>query len=273
MGMFKEFNECQEILTEGMFNKYSTSASGKILNSEKFTAQKPTPRPVLTREGIKLFLKENNIYYIDKDLDEFIELAKFEDSEYGKDEIGEIEFYHNIHAHYVYTDDHNTHIINSICTLNNTEQCMESRRAALKRCVDRVVSTVEVAERLNIQVLVDAEQSYIQRTLDSLTRQLQTKHHKDKKAFILNGYQSYLKSSPEHVRLEIERCKRAGLGFGIKLVRGAYMGEERRLAQEFNYESPIWDTIEDTHKCYNQNLQNIIQNIDKEKGNFYLEIN
>jgi len=40
----------------------------------------------------------------------------------------------------------------------------------------------------------------------------------------------------------------------VKLIRGAYMNEERRLANENKYESPIWESIEDTHKCYNDNM-------------------
>lgn len=42
------------------------------------------------------------------------------------------------------------------------------------------------------------------------------------------------------------------------------MVEERELAQEGGYESPIWDTIEKTHECYNQSLSNIIENIDED---------
>lgn len=39
------------------------------------------------------------------------------------------------------------------------------------------------------------------------------------------------------------------------------MNEERRLAKEGNYESPICETIEDTHKTYNENLKLIIENL------------
>ena len=39
------------------------------------------------------------------------------------------------------------------------------------------------------------------------------------------------------------------------------MNEEREVAQKGNYESPVWDTIEDTHKCYNQNMELIIKNM------------
>ena len=39
------------------------------------------------------------------------------------------------------------------------------------------------------------------------------------------------------------------------------MVEERDLAKRMNYESPVWDTIEETHKCYNEQLMKIIENL------------
>ena len=39
------------------------------------------------------------------------------------------------------------------------------------------------------------------------------------------------------------------------------MVEERELAQQMNYESPIWETIEETHKCYNDQVTKIIENL------------
>lgn len=65
----------------------------------------------------------------------------------------------------------------------------------------------------------------------------------------------------KQVPLEIEASKRLGFNLGVKLIRGAYMNEERRLAQEGGYESPVHDTIEDTHSCYNTNLKLLAENI------------
>jgi proline dehydrogenase len=42
------------------------------------------------------------------------------------------------------------------------------------------------------------------------------------------------------------------------------MNEERGLAQQGNYESPVWDTIEETHKCYNKNMEHLITNMTKD---------
>lgn len=39
------------------------------------------------------------------------------------------------------------------------------------------------------------------------------------------------------------------------------MNEERQLAAKQGKESPIHDSIEETHRCYNENLDLIIQNL------------
>eukprot|EP00344_Euplotes_crassus_P007948 CAMPEP_0196995378 /NCGR_PEP_ID=MMETSP1380-20130617/1503_1 /TAXON_ID=5936 /ORGANISM="Euplotes crassus, Strain CT5" /LENGTH=473 /DNA_ID=CAMNT_0042411035 /DNA_START=106 /DNA_END=1527 /DNA_ORIENTATION=+ len=261
MDMFIHFNKSQTLLLDGLFNKYSITEHQDV-QELLFDAENPSPRPILTRDGIKSFLAEHNIDYTEQELDEFIELAKFEDSEFGKDKIGQIEFYHNIHSHYVFSEDHNTSLLRKICNSAYGGSEDKEKREAMKRCVDRTVKILEVADRLNVIVNVDAEQTYIQKTLDSLTRQMQTKFHRDREAFIMNGYQSYLKATPEHIKLEIERCRRADIAFGLKIVRGAYMNEERRLASKKNYESPIWETIEDTHESYNLNIKNCMNNLD-----------
>jgi proline dehydrogenase len=71
---------------------------------------------------------------------------------------------------------------------------------------------------------------------------------------IMNGYQCYLKRMAKVIPDEIELSKKMGFNLGIKLIRGAYMTEERELAAKAGKESPIWDTLEDTHKCYNTNV-------------------
>ena len=48
----------------------------------------------------------------------------------------------------------------------------------------------------------------------------------------MNGYQCYLKRMPRVVFQEVECSKALGYNLGIKLIRGAYMTEERDLAKE-----------------------------------------
>ena len=61
--------------------------------------------------------------------------------------------------------------------------------------------------------------------------------------------------------MEVSASKAFGFNLGIKLIRGAYMNEERQIAAEKGIESPVWENIEDTHACYNASMEYIIRNI------------
>jgi hypothetical protein len=41
------------------------------------------------------------------------------------------------------------------------------------------------------------------------------------------------------------------------------MLEERALAAEQGVESPVWDALDDTHKCYNDSMTHIIDNLEE----------
>ncbi len=50
----------------------------------------------------------------------------------------------------------------------------------------------------------------------------------------------------------------AGFSYGVKLVRGAYLSQEREKAAEEGYPDPIWPNKEATHACYNSLLEQLI---------------
>ena len=50
----------------------------------------------------------------------------------------------------------------------------------------------------------------------------------------------------------MQRAAEEGWKFGAKTVRGAYMVVERGRAAERGYESPIWDSLQETHDNYNR---------------------
>jgi len=59
---------------------------------------------------------------------------------------------------------------------------------------------------------------------------------------------------------EIQLAKRRNLIFGAKLVRGAYIVEETRLAKENGYENPIVDCFDKTTDNYLKSYEAIISN-------------
>lgn len=249
MDMFKIYDKVQTALLTDLFSN----------NAEKHSDGKL----VLKRDAARQFFKNSNIEFTEAELDEFFELAKFSNSKYDSNTIGEIEFFENVHAFYV---DESKPEASLIRKLSISIGLKRNTRLALRRFSERVIEIVEKAAKNNTKLFVDAEQTYIQKALDSYTRQIQTIYHKNNMAFILNGYQSYLKATPYNVRREVERCRALDIGIGIKLIRGAYMEEERRLAKEYLYESPVWDNIEDTHLSYDGNMEHILTHMDPSRG-------
>ncbi len=55
--------------------------------------------------------------------------------------------------------------------------------------------------------------------------------------------------------------------FAAKLVRGAYMEQERRLAQENGYEDPINPNFEATSQMYHTCLDEVLKSTVKRKPN------
>lgn len=58
---------------------------------------------------------------------------------------------------------------------------------------------------------------------------------------IMNGYQCYLKRMEKVIPMEVRASKDFDFNLGVKLIRGAYMMEERSLASEQSKDSPVWD--------------------------------
>lgn len=85
----------------------------------------------------------------------------------------------------------------------------------------------------------------------------------------MNGFQAYRTRTHHLIQDEIKRCRMLGINLGIKLVRGAYMNEERQIAEEKGYKSPIWSSIEETHKCYNDCMRSIFDDL-RENDRFFI---
>ena len=89
-----------------------------------------------------------------------------------------------------------------------------------------------------------------------------TQHlNRGEKHTIMNGYQNYLKRMSQVIPDELAASKALGFNIGIKMVRGAYMTEERHLAMQEGRESPIWESLEQTHECYNTNLSACLEHL------------
>src|SRR3546814_567377 len=105
----------------------------------------------------------------------------------------------------------------------------------LRARVDRIFGE---SFRYGIPVLIDAEESWIQDTIDSLALEMMEKYNREK-AIVYNTYQLYRTDRLERLKAHTEKAASQGFCLGVKLVRGAYMEKERDRAEELNKPSPI----------------------------------
>ncbi|XP_010735142.3 proline dehydrogenase 1, mitochondrial [Larimichthys crocea] len=130
----------------------------------------------------------------------------------------------------------------------------------MKRMLQRMDVLVKHAIENGVRLMVDAEQTYFQPAISRLTLEMQRIYNREKPV-IFNTYQCYLKEAYDNVTMDVELSRREGWSFAAKLVRGAYMYQERERANEIGYEDPINPDYESTNIMYHRCLDYVLDEI------------
>jgi len=128
----------------------------------------------------------------------------------------------------------------------------------IKKRFDRIFNH---AKKNNIPVLVDAEESWIQTSVDNLLLDFMKKYNKTN-PIIYNTLQAYRWDRYDYLVKLHEKAKKENFIICIKLVRGAYMEKERAHANDKGYKSPICETKRQTDKNFDNCLTFMIDNLD-----------
>ncbi|XP_036304966.1 proline dehydrogenase 1, mitochondrial isoform X1 [Pipistrellus kuhlii] len=136
----------------------------------------------------------------------------------------------------------------------------EEEEQQMQRMLQRMDVLAKKATQVGVRLMVDAEQTYFQPAISRLTLEMQRKFNVEK-PLILNTYQCYLRDAYDNVTLDVELARREGWCFGAKLVRGAYMAQERARAAEIGYEDPINPTYEATNAMYHRCLDYVLEEL------------
>lgn len=124
--------------------------------------------------------------------------------------------------------------------------------------INRVKSIMDLAQELQVRVMVDAEWMDIQPAIDHIVLFLQRIYNHGDQPIVFNTYQTYLKGMAARVERDLERSRREGWRFGAKVVRGAYMVSERKKALDRGYESPICGNYLETEEEFHASLDVIL---------------
>jgi len=126
----------------------------------------------------------------------------------------------------------------------------------------RMLRLCETAAEKNIGVLVDAEETWIQDPVDALTILMMDTFNKGR-VVVYNTLQLYRTDRLKFLKDSYEAADQRDFILGAKLVRGAYMENERKRASEMNYPSPIQPNKESCDRDYNEAVKFSIGHLDK----------
>lgn len=129
-----------------------------------------------------------------------------------------------------------------------------------RNMVNRLHTIFKYAKEQNVRVMVDAEQSYFQPAIHRLTVEMMRTYNTTS-AIVFNTQQCYLKKALKTVTLDLEQAHRQGFYYGAKLVRGAYMEQERARAALLGYKDPINADYEATSAMYHSVLDECLRRI------------
>jgi len=119
-----------------------------------------------------------------------------------------------------------------------------------QKLLSRLEQLGSLAEELDVRIFVDAEETWMQDAIDQLVYDMMREYNQ-KSATIYGTFQLYRVDGMELLQTAYEAAQSHGYTLGAKIVRGAYMENERSHAKAKGIVSPIHATKAATDDCYN----------------------
>src|SRR5690606_21675499 len=102
----------------------------------------------------------------------------------------------------------------------------DEEKQEFDRVYKRADSICKACHDAQIKVLIDAEHSWIQDTIDDLARDMMEKYNKER-VIVYNTYQLYRHDKLASLKADFAYAQTQNFYLGAKIVRGAYMEIER----------------------------------------------
>ncbi len=129
-----------------------------------------------------------------------------------------------------------------------------------KKVKARCEKICRTAYEKQVPIMIDAEETWIQDTIDSLAMEMMLLFNKEK-LLVYNTYQFYRHDKLADLKADYLIAKEHGFILGVKMVRGAYMEKERKRAEEMGYPSPIQPDKQSADRDFNESVKFCIENL------------
>ena len=146
-------------------------------------------------------------------------------------------------------------------TLDANSRLSAREEEEWERVQKRVLAVCSRASVTGTPVMIDAEESWIQKTIDQLALDMMLLFNTEKPV-VYNTYQLYRHDKLASLINDHQLALSGGFILGAKLVRGAYMEKEAKRAAEMGYPSPVHADKKATDLDYNAAIEYCTDNID-----------
>jgi len=143
--------------------------------------------------------------------------------------------------------------------IQKEEALTEEEKTEYKNVNKRLDAICYAAHNKKIGVFIDAEESWIQDTIDFLAKKMMKRYNQEI-VIVYNTFQMYRHDRLQYLIDSFEEARKEDYLLGAKIVRGAYLEKERNRAAELNYPSPIQPNKKATDNDFNTALQFCVEN-------------
>ncbi len=144
--------------------------------------------------------------------------------------------------------------------IQRKESLTSDEEEAFQRVKDRVQSICKKSYELNVKLMIDAEETWIQEPIDAMTYEMMAQYNKEN-PIIWNTFQMYRLDMLDNLKRAFEIATSNGYWLGAKLVRGAYMEKEREAARDEGRPDPVQLNKNATDNDYNAAINFCLENM------------
>lgn len=141
------------------------------------------------------------------------------------------------------------------------KELTSTEAAEWQRVVNRFDKACKKAYDLDVSLLIDGEESWMQDAADQVVEDLMRTYN-TKKAVVFNTLQMYRWDRLDYLKQVHEKGQTEGFKIGMKVVRGAYMEKENERAEAMGYTSPICESKRATDENFDAAVRYMVENLE-----------
>lgn len=139
------------------------------------------------------------------------------------------------------------------------EELTSKEEADKKKLIERLDKICKRAYDLKVGIMIDAEESWLQITIDKLADEMMATYNQSQ-VIVYNTFQMYRHDKLDFLKASLEKAEANNYYLGAKLVRGAYMDKENNYAEEKGVPTLINSSKTATDNMYNDAISFCVNN-------------